>query len=125
MDPNDNSGPLEAAYQVRHLARLIETHDDGDTAAELNRMMAEAVEAATAHAAEHGGVGKATLTVTVSLEADAKGVAVSIAGKSTLPRRPNLKDRFFVTADGHLTRRNPNRGTLFEGQDLGRTRRGA
>ena len=64
----------------------------------------------------------AQLIIKVDFAADAKGLDVSIACESKLPKRPIIKERFFMSEKNTLTLQDPAKDSLFEGADLGRRR---
>ncbi|WP_044558698.1 hypothetical protein [Azospirillum sp. B4] len=114
----------DRAYEIPTVARLLETHNQGDDGAALNEKFAQVLENLGAHVAEHRGTAKGEVTVKITLTADPKGVDVEIAFEGKVPRRPKTKDRYFLTERGNaLTLKNPNQGTMFEGRDLGRAPR--
>ena len=113
----------DRAYELPNLARLIEAHNQGDDHAEFTAKMREVLSRCSNHIQEHGGAAKGQLTLTIDFAVDAKGVDVAMQAKVAYPKPPVVKDRYFVTDQGDgLTLKNPNKGTLFEGNDLGRRR---
>jgi len=111
------------AYEIQTVDRLIAVLNNGDDGADATRDYRTLVETLGSYVENYGGTHKGKLTLTISFAADAKGIDVAIESKATSPKRPVLKERFFATEKGDgLTARDPARGTLFEGDDLGRRR---
>lgn len=119
------SNPDERAYEIRRFVQVLERYNQGDDLERIDHDLQRAVAACTDHVANFGGTAKASLTVALTMTADAKGVEISVVPTLKLPGRPVVKDRFFISERGDtLTLRNPNRGTMFEHVDLGRAPRG-
>jgi signal transduction histidine kinase len=117
--------PHDRAYEVRSFSQLCQVVNQGDDLAEIDADLRRVVSQITDNVAKYGGAHKGEITVKLTLTADNKGVDVQITASTKTPGRPVTKDRFFVTDSGDtLTLRNPNKGTLFEGSDLGRATRG-
>lgn len=113
----------DRAYELRSLVNLLQVHNQGDDLADLDRDLAKAISVITERIGAHGGSHAAELTITLKLTGDHKGFDVTVSGKVKLPARPVTKDRYFATEAGDgLTLKNPNKGTMFEGADLGRAR---
>lgn len=114
----------ERAFQLRTVTQLIERTNGGDDFDGLNKDMNKIVESLQTQICDHHvDTAKGSLTITIEFTADRKGLDVVINSKVKTPNRPVTKDRFFVTDNNWITLRNPNKGTMFEGQDLGRTPR--
>lgn len=113
----------DRAYALPTLARLIEAHNQGDDHSEFTTKMREVIGRCSKHIEEHGGAAKGQLTLVIDFAVDAKGVDVAMQAKVAYPKPPVVKDRYFVSDKGdELTLKNPNKGTMFEGDDLGRRR---
>ena len=112
----------EPAYEVRTIDRLLAVLNQGDDNAEATRQYRQIMDRLANNIHEYGGKFKAELTLTVSFEADAKGIDVSVSVKSKIPAIPKIKERFFQAGDGTnvLSLQDPARETLFAGVDLGR-----
>jgi hypothetical protein len=109
------------AYQVRTVDRLIAVVNHGDDGAEATKQHEAILDRLAMLTAEHGGKHKAKLTLTIEYTADPRGLDVSITAKATIPGRPVMKERFFLTRDNRLTLQDPARDSLFPGVDLGRS----
>lgn len=115
----------DRAYALPTLARLIEAHNNGDDHSLMTDKMREVILRCSEHIHEHGGTAKGEITIKVTFAVDAKGVDVAMETKLAYPKPPIVKDRYFVSDKGdELTMKNPNKGTMFEGDDLGRRRNG-
>lgn len=113
----------DRAYEIQTIDRLIAVINNGDDGADATRDYRSLVETLGSYVQNYGGTHKGKLTLTFTFAADAKGIDVSMESKATQPKRPILKERFFATEKGNgLTAKDPARGTLFEGNDLGRRR---
>lgn len=113
------------AYELPTLARLLETHNQGDDAHAINEKMRELLRQLGDHSAEHNGTAKGTIAVSVTFAVDRKGVDVEIGFTHKAPPRPKTRDRYFLTERGDgLTLMDPARDTMFAGSDLGRRRAG-
>lgn len=116
----------DESYRIRSLPALLTTQNHGDDAAEASDDFAKAMEAVALYLGRFGGTAKAVQKLTITYVGDARGVDVTIASELTLPKRPKPdKTRYFLTPDSKgLTLSDPARGTLFEGENLGRLQRG-
>lgn len=111
----------DRVYEVPTIDRLIACINQGDDGAEATRLYRECMSALSRNIENHGGKHKGSLTIKIEFEADAKGIDVAIKTSARMPAAPVLKERFFVSGKGDtLTAKDPGRGTLFEGNDLGR-----
>lgn len=113
------------AYQVRTVDRLIAVNNHGDDGAEATKQHEAIMDRLAELISEHGGVHKAKLVLTIDYAADHRGLDITIGIKSTLPGRPKIKERFFMSRDNRLTMQDPGRESLFPGVDMGRVRREA
>lgn len=108
------------AYEVRTIDRLMAVLNDGDdcnaASTKLRQLIAELEE----YQESHGGKHKGAMTLKFTFTRDAKGMDVQMDFTIRSPPRPVLKDRLFVTERGDLTRKDPGKGTMFEGYDMGR-----
>ncbi|MBP7337683.1 hypothetical protein [Niveispirillum sp.] len=107
----------DPAYQVRALSRLLDIHDDGDTQAKINESLQKALDD-MAERQQNGEKAKASLVITVAMEAHAKGVAVTLGHELKLPKRPPAKTEFFVDDDNTLTTKNPRQREMFGGKAM-------
>lgn len=114
------SEPDDRAYQMRSLPQILSRLNNGDDLDDLDKDLAHVLDRLSRHIENYGGTAKGKLSITLNFTQDHKGIDVSIESKMTVPNRPPVKDRFFLTDENVLTLRNPNKGTMFEGQDLGR-----
>lgn len=112
----------DPAYEVRTVDRLVAVLNSGDDGAEATRLYRHAMDTIAEYVREHGGKHKAVVTLKIALEADPKGVDVSMEVAATLPKRPKQKERFFMTPENALTLQDPMRDTMFPGMDAGRRR---
>jgi hypothetical protein len=112
----------DQAYLIQTADRLLAALNNGDDNDDATKDYREIVSTLAQRVADHGGKHKGKLTLTFSFEADQKGVDVSMVSKLTIPPRPVLKERLFPAERGGLTAKDPARGTLFQGDDLGRRR---
>ena len=110
----------ELAYEVRTIDRLVAVLNGGDDGAEATRQYREIMDRLAHNIQEHGGKHKAKLTLTIEFAADAKGLDVAMVSKATLPAKPVLKERFFMSEQNTLTLQDPARDSMFPGVDLGR-----
>ncbi|WP_395831163.1 hypothetical protein [Elstera sp.] len=111
----------ERAFQLRTVTQLIERANGGDDFDGLNKEMNEVVESLQTQICDHHvDTAKGSLTITIDFTADRKGLDVKISSKTKKPNRPSTKDRFFITDDNRISLRDPARGTMFEGANLGR-----
>jgi hypothetical protein len=116
----------DRAYELQTVDRIIATLNGGDDGADATRDYRSIIETLGSHIQNYGGTHKAKLVLTIDFAADSKGVDVALTSKATLPKRPVLKDRLFMTEKGNaLTAKDPAKGTFFEGADLGRRRAAA
>lgn len=113
------------AYQVRTIDRLLAVNNHGDDCAEATAQHGKILDRLAELIQEHGGKHKAKLVISIDYEADHKGLDITIASKATLPGRPKVKERFFLTRDNRLTLQDPARDSLFPGVNLGRSPRDA
>lgn len=113
----------ERAYEVSTVDRLVAVLNGGDDGAEATRQYREIMDRLANNIQEHGGTHKAKLTLTIEFKADAKGLDVAMQSKATLPARPVIKERFFMSEKNTLTLQDPARDSLFPGADLGRASR--
>ena len=111
-----------SAYEVRTVDRLIAVVNSGDDGAEATRMYRDIMDRLASNIQDHGGKHKAKLVLTIDFVADAKGLDVSLISKATLPAKPVIKERYFMSEQNTLTLQDPARDTLFPGDDLGRRR---
>lgn len=117
------SEPDDRAYQMRSLPQVLGRLNNGDDLDDVDKDMQHLLDRLSRHIENYGGTAKGSLTITLEFQQDHKGIDLAVTSKVTVPKRPKTKDRFFVTEDNVLTLRNPNKGTMFEGQDLGRAPR--
>ena len=111
----------ERAFQVRTITQLIERTNGGDDFDGLNKDMTKIVESLQTQICDHHvDTAKGSLTITIEFTADRKGLDVVINSKVKTPNRPVTKDRFFITDTNQISLRDPARGTMFEGHNLGR-----
>jgi hypothetical protein len=113
----------ERAYEVSTVDRLVAVLNGGDDGAEATRQYREIMDRLANNIQEHGGTHKAKLTLTIEFKADAKGLDVAMQSKATLPARPVIKERFFMSEKNTLTLQDPARDSMFPGSDLGRSPR--
>jgi hypothetical protein len=114
----------EQAYEVRTVDRLIAVLNQGDDGAEATRLYHDIMERLANGIQEHGGKHKGKLTLVIEFVHDARGLDVSMNCKATMPARPVIKERFFMSPQNTLTLQDPARDSLFAGSDLGRRGRG-
>ncbi|KAA0571103.1 hypothetical protein [Azospirillum sp. Sh1] len=113
------------AYEVASVAQLLTVNNEGDDLANADTDYRLVMAAITEHIGAYGGTATGEVTIKFKIVADAKGVDVAIETTRKMPKRPLSKARYFTTGKGDgLTLRNPNRETMFPGQDLGRRRFG-
>lgn len=113
------------AYEVASIAQLLTVNNEGDDLAHADVDYRRVMAAITEHIGAFGGEAAGELTIKFKFKGDAKGIDVAIETERKLPKRPTSKARYFATGRGDgLTLRNPNRETMFPGQDLGRRRAG-
>jgi hypothetical protein len=93
-----------SAYEVRTVDRLIAVANHGDDGAEATKRHEQIMDRLAELLAEHGGRHKAKLVLTIDYVADERGLDVAIHSKATLPARPVLKERFFMTRDNEKFR---------------------
>lgn len=110
------------AYRIATVDKLIGVINRGDECAEAMKLMRELVDRIAEVQAEHRGVVKGALTITLSFACDERGVDVTMATTAKMPKKPALKDRMFVDQNGGLTLQDPALNSLFPGSDLGRNR---
>ncbi|MBP7336905.1 hypothetical protein [Niveispirillum sp.] len=107
----------DPAYQVRQIGRLLDIHDDGDTQARINESLQKALDDMQ-HRQANGEKAKASLVITVAMEAHSKGVSVSLGHELKLPKTPPAKTEFFVDDDNTLTTKNPRQREMFGGKGM-------
>jgi hypothetical protein len=114
------------AYRIKSILNLLQVNNDGDDLAAADQLYQQLMGALTKHLEEHGGSATGKLRLNFTFAVDAKGVDVAVEPAIVaVPKRPKTKMRYFASDAGTgLTLKNPNAGTLFAGDDLGRKRRG-
>lgn len=113
------------AHQVNSLIQLLGVNNDGDDLARADKLYRDVMAACTEHVGDHHANAKGELNLKIIFQADNKGVDVTIESSAKTPKPPVTKSRYFATEDGDgLTLKNPNRGTMFDGVNLGRRRAG-
>jgi hypothetical protein len=110
----------DPAYEIQTVDRLVAVINQGDDGADATRDYREIMELLPARVQMHGGKHKAKLVLTIEFVADQKGIDVSLSSEKKMPKRPVLKERFFVSERGTLTAQDPGKDTLFPGADMGR-----
>lgn len=110
----------DAAYEIQTVDRLVAVINQGDDGADATKDYRNLIDTLSSYVENHGGTHKGKLVLTVSFTADQKGIDVSLASEAKMPKRPVLKERYFLSDKGTLTAKDPGRGTMFEGADLGR-----
>lgn len=115
----------DPAYEVKTVDRLVAVLNSGDDGAEATRQYRNIMDTLASYIQEHGGKHKGELTLKIAFTADAKGLDVQMDVSSKLPKRPVLKERFFMSPGNVMTLQDPARDSLFPGADLGRQRRAA
>jgi len=112
----------DPAYEVKTVDRLVAVLNTGDDGAEATRQYRNIMETLAGYIQEHGGKHKGELTLKLSFNADAKGLDVQMDVSYKLPKRPVIKERFFMSPNNTLTLQDPARDSMFPGADLGRRR---
>lgn len=112
----------DPAYEVQTVDRLIAVLNSGDEGAEATRQYREIMDRLANNIQEHGGSHKAELAIKIKFAADPKGLDVTIETTAKMPKRPVIKERFFMSEKNTLTLQDPAKDSLFEGADLGRRR---
>lgn len=115
----------ERAYEISTTDRLIAVINGGDDNADATKDYHNIMETLQNRVGNHGGKHKAKLVLTIEFEADHKGIDVVLTTEAKLPKRPKTKERYFDSGKGTLTLKDPARGSLFEGTDLGRAKHSA
>lgn len=115
----------DPAYEVKTVDRLVAVLNSGDDGAEATRQYRTIMDTLASYIQEHGGKHKGELTIKFGFTADAKGLDVQMDVTSKLPKRPIIKERFFMSPGNTLTLQDPARDSLFAGSDLGRRRAAA
>lgn len=115
----------DPAYEVQTVDRLIAVLNNGDEGAEATRLYRELMDRLASYIQEHGGKHKGELAIKVSFVADAKGLDVSIECNAKMPKKPVIKERFFMSDKNTLTLQDPGKDSLFQGVDMGRRRAAA
>lgn len=110
----------DAAYEIQTVDRLIAVINQGDDGADATKDYRNLLETLSNYVENHGGTHKGKLILTINFTADHKGLDVSLTSEAKMPKRPVLKERYFLSEKGTLTAKDPARGTMFEGADLGR-----
>lgn len=112
----------DPAYEVKTVDRLIAVLNTGDDGAEATRQYRNIMDTLANYIQEHGGKHKGELALKIAFTADAKGLDVQMDVASKLPKRPVIKERFFMSPENTLTLQDPGRDSLFPGADMGRRR---
>jgi len=112
----------DRAYEIPTVDRLIAVINGGDDGADATRDYREIMDVLPNRVQQHGGKHKAKLVLTIEFTADAKGIDVALTSESKLPKRPQMKERYFVSERGTLTAKDPGKDTMFPGVDMGRKR---
>ncbi len=114
----------DPAYEVKSVDRLIAVLNTGDDGAEATRQYRNIMDTLASYIQEHGGKHKGELNLKIQFTADAKGLDVQMDVTSKLPKRPIIKERFFMSPENVLTLQDPGRESFFPGVDMGRRTRG-
>ena len=115
----------DRAYEIPTVDRLIAVLNNGDDGADATKDYREIMEVLPNRVQQHGGTHKAKLVLTIEFSADKNGMDVALTSESKLPKRPKLKERYFVSERGTLTAKDPGKDTMFPGVDMGRRQRAA
>ncbi|MEI8396401.1 MAG: hypothetical protein WCF85_16835 [Rhodospirillaceae bacterium] len=112
----------DRAYHITGLVPLLQTLAGSGIAISLDEDLTELVEKLRAGLDRDNVKCQGEMVISLKIVADINGALdVGLTSKLKLPTRTAPpKERLFVDADGNLTTQNPNRGTMFEGHDLGR-----
>lgn len=104
--PQTSDGP-------RSFSVFLTQVDDGALHAEASREMHKLTSALRDHAMRFARDAKGSITLTLSLEVDEKGVADVVGSLAVkAPKAPRSKSQFFVTQGGNLTLENPRQQRL-------------
>lgn len=112
----------DKAFEIQTVDRLIAVVNNGDDGADATQEYRSLMQKLDTYTTNYGGKHKGKIVITINLAQDAKGVEVTVETKVTDPRRPKYAEHLFSTGNGTLTTKDPARGTMFEGADLGRRR---
>jgi hypothetical protein len=99
-------------HDTRTVGQLLSEIDDGDFHNELCEQLRDLVAALSMDAGGKRGASKGALTITLAFSAEGRSIEVRGDLKVAKPKPQRGKSLFFVTADNHLSRRDPNQNDL-------------